>query len=272
MSKKYTSRKENTLLEHRLEQAHQQKRRLAHKLDEVKKAYLDGRISKAQYIKHSKHAAYNKHAEHYDKKIKRYKKSLYGHKTDSQLLMLLLVVGMLGIMVIGSSFGPGLISGYVTSGTKTEAVIQQYFAVALSNNLADGIEFGTILFDTANNSATDNYNGLSNGTTLYVILSNNSNVHIDSCIKANADLINANNDTIAAENITWSYANTTSSAVPSLSNGTRLSKTFADGLQDITPGYANYMRFWLDVPDAQPPGTYNNTIEFQGVKTGVTCN
>ena len=168
-SKRLTSQnKKKSLLEKRLERTYTKKAGLARRLEKVEKAYLEGRISKVQYIKHTKHYAYKKRKELHESKIKRYYSELYKPKKTftAQLIALLLVIGMLGLF-IGSGLGPGVISGYVV-GTKSEAVIQQYFAVGLSGNLTEGITFGTLLFNTTDAPATDNYGGANNTTTLYM--------------------------------------------------------------------------------------------------------
>jgi len=273
-NKRLTSQdKKKSLLEKRLERAYTKKAELARRLDKAEKAYLEGRISKVQYVKHTKHYAYKRRKEAYDNKISKYYSELYKPKTfTKQLIALLLVVGMLGLFV-GSGLGPGVISGYVV-GTKSEAVIQQYFAVGLSNKLADGITFGEtpLLFNTTDNAARDNYGGANNTTALYMVTSPNSNIHIDFCMKGNADLTNSVGDKIGMGNITWSNANTTSSTVPPGPGGsTLLTSTFVKGTANLRPGDSNYFRFWLDVPDDTPPGLYNNTIEFKGVKTGQSC-
>jgi hypothetical protein len=272
-NKRLTSQnKKKSLLEKRLERTYTKKAGLARRLDKVEKAYLEGKISKVQYVKHTKHYAYKKHKEVHENKIKRYYSELYKPKKTftSQLIALLLVIGMLGLFV-GSSLGPGVISGYVV-GTRSEAVIQQYFAVGLSGNLTDGITFGTLIFDTTDNPSTDNYGGGNNTTALYMAISPNSNIRIDFCMKGNADLTNGVGDKIGLSNITWSNANTTSGTVPPGPGGsTPLTNTFVSGTANLRPGDANYFRFWLDVPDDTPPGTYNNTIEFKGVKTGQSC-
>ena len=40
---------------------------------------------------------------------------------------------------------------------------------------------------------------------------------------------------------------------------------------NIFRGNSSFWRFYLDVPGAQPPGTYRNQVNFKGVQTGNSC-
>jgi hypothetical protein len=279
-TKKLTSQQKKIVeLERRLVKAKVNKKQLAQRLAKVKKAYTSGKISRQAYLRQTKHRSYHKYDNYYDNYIKKvdsklreYKRSIISKELTKQILALLLII--ITIASLGTiTVGPSSISGAATAlGTESRAVIQQYFAIALSDNLADGIEFGLLDQNTFGNNATDNYNGVSNVTTTYIELSNNSNVNVELCIRANADLHNiAENEIIGITNMTYTNATATDLYIPSKSDEAPLTKAFDKILLNVGPGTKDYLRFWLDIPEDTAPGTYNNTLEFKGVKTGDNC-
>lgn len=178
-------------------------------------------------------------------------------------------------MIIVENTSAGFeITGHVTFDTATSNVtITQYFSIDLSDNLKDGIEFGTVSTLPADNqSATNNVDGGDGNTTMYVNVSEDSNTAIDVCIKANADLSDPDNsNVIGIGNETYANSTTTVGGAPALVNETSLTTSYVLAGEDVSQGAMNYYKLWLDVPAATVVGGYNNTIEFKGVVTGDSC-
>jgi len=152
--------------------------------------------------------------------------------------------------------------------TPSSVTISSYIAIGLSNDLANGIEFGNLVPGTNDNPAFDNDKGEGGGTSMWVEVSPESNVGVDLCIKDNQPLT-SNGNQIPNEGYTWS-----DNRDPMLPNlpGTPISTTYRKTNEiALAPGERDYFRFWLDVPTAQPPGTYTNLVYFKAVETGLPC-
>jgi hypothetical protein len=145
-------------------------------------------------------------------------------------------------------------------------------AIGLSSNLSDGINFGILDPDTENNNATDNYNDPGGNTSMWVYADPNNSMDIDICIMANASLTSGGGDVIENyNNYTWSdseYNNVTLPPTYGWNITTYYNKTT---YRQIGPGERDYFRFWLDVPEAQPAGTYTNMVSFKAVPSGEDC-
>jgi len=173
----------------------------------------------------------------------------------------------------GMPLQPG-ITGYAgeSGGFESEVNITAYFAVTLSDNLGEGVAFSTVTAGTSNNNATDNYNNDSSGSSMYLIVSNNSNIFVDACVKADDHLRRADDEqapVLDISNLLWANSTTaTSISTPDITNAPSMTTSFAPAGREIDPGDNNYYRFWLSVPMSQPGGTYNNTIEIEAAQTG----
>lgn len=154
--------------------------------------------------------------------------------------------------------------------TISNVTVNKYVAIGLSTNLTEGILFGTLDPGTSDNNATHNYDGEQGGTTYWVAISSDSNVNVDICIKDNAPLTKlGGTETIPNENYTWNCSTSqTTPALPGTAMGTTYTKTACTNIQK---GDNAYFRFWLDIPAAQAPGNYNNTVYFKGVEAGQSC-
>lgn len=178
-------------------------------------------------------------------------------------------------------FGGFLLSGDNTSftgaattqTTQSRVSISYYYAISLSDNLADGIDFGNITSLPATDlNATDNHNGANSTTTMWVLLSNDSNVNIDVCTRAQGPLNTTGGAEIGLGNYTWSDSLTTTGSLPSGPSTTAYTTSFAKGNSvNIAPSSKGYYRYWLDVPVGQAAGTYTNTVEYKAVYTGAGC-
>jgi len=191
--------------------------------------------------------------------------------TLSLVAILLLVAGISLSGIVPS------ITGFAsqTAESETQVTISEYYAIYASDNLVDGIAFGSLIHNTQDNAATDNANGGGSGSTLYLESSSDSNIDLALCIKASDDLVNITNSIptiIKIGNLTWANDTSTDSGTPKLAFETEMTKSYVHALNLTTsvPDIA-YFRFWLDVPNAQPALQYNNTLYFYSMKEGDTC-
>jgi len=182
-----------------------------------------------------------------------------------------LLVLSLALLVIQNA--PLMTTGHAISGTTTSNVtIAKYLAIAFSDDLSQGIQFGTInALPAIDINATENYNGGSSGTLYYINVSNDGNTPVDLCIRGNAPLTNDALDIIGLDNETYANATSTDALSPSLANEVPLTNEYVKSGEGITVGTENYYRFWLDIPASQPSGDYNNTLSFKGVQTTLSC-
>lgn len=178
------------------------------------------------------------------------------------------------IMILGNNFRT---TGYATETTTTSNVtISVYFAVEMSANLSNGIEFGNITtLPATNQNSTDNYNGVNTtpngtGTSTWMNVSTDSNTAVDFCIKADAALTSGAN-TIGVGNETYHNDTVTNTTRPNINNEVALTTSYVKAGPNTGVGNRTFYRFWLDVPAGTASGTYNNTLSFKGVGTGGTC-
>jgi hypothetical protein len=164
------------------------------------------------------------------------------------------------------------ITGLASSGTAISNVsVSKSFSITLSTNLSNGIQFGNVSTSVGING-TSNYDTPVSNSSYFVNTSSDATINVDLCINANADMEDsASADKIGLGNETYANASTTSPTVPDPGLQVALTTSGVKTGQDISPGVANYYRFWLNVTSSVPSGTYNNTITFTGVETGEAC-
>jgi len=138
-------------------------------------------------------------------------------------------------------------------------------AIDLSSKLASQINWTITTSDIFNQSAEGN-NG--NDTTDYFVNISVESGTADIYIRANSDLITSDLDILGLGNETLSY-NTTNSSVPSQQKFA-LTTNFADNKigNSLGDGSTVYLKFFIDIPIAQPAGTYNNSLEIKAVPVG----
>jgi len=165
------------------------------------------------------------------------------------------------------------ITGAATEGTTSSNVtIEKYLSIDLSDNLSEGIIFGNLNPDIVHSNATHNYDGASDGSTMLVNVSADSNTAVDFCIKANTHLISDGGDIIGLGNESYcNNATTTDIITPSLVNKSSLTTSYVKSGNNISIGDDGYYRFWLNVTSGQASGDYNNTISFKGIEIGAAC-
>lgn len=198
--------------------------------------------------------------------------------------LVVLVFGALFLLSVFLLVGSSIKStGYATTSTTTSNVtIQTYFAIDMSVNLSNGIQFGTISsLPATNENATHNYDGANttaqgstkdgtNSTSMWMNVSSDSNSNVDFCIYGDV-LDTAGGDEILVGNESYLNNTVTNFSLPSVSGEVALTGSYVKSGSTIAPGNNNYYRFWLDVPAATPTGVYNNTVYFKGVTTGAGC-
>jgi hypothetical protein len=143
----------------------------------------------------------------------------------------------------------------------------------MSPNLQGGVLFGSVdTLPATNINASHNYDGATSTSTMNLSVSADSNVNVDFCIKANANLQNSGSDIIGIGNETYATSTSTSASLPAVASEVALTTSYVKAGSNIVKGTSNHYRIWLDLPAAQAPGTYNNTILFEGVATGGACS
>jgi hypothetical protein len=190
-------------------------------------------------------------------------------KTINYVLGVLLLFSF--VFLVGQNMS--VMTGYATSGTTTSNVtISKYLAIAFSDDLSSGIQFGTVnTLPATNVNATENYGGGSSETLYYINVSNDGNTPIDICIGANDPLTSSALDVIGVGNETYANSTSTTSTIPLVGNEVALTESYVKSGDAVAVGSQNYYRFWLDIPAIQPSGDYNNTLSFKGVSTGLAC-
>ena len=176
-------------------------------------------------------------------------------------------------------------TGYATTATTTSNVtISSYFAIAMSQNLSNGIQFGSVsTLPTTSQNATHNYDGVNttaqnitlngtNGTSMWMNVSSDSNTAVDFCTKADAALTTSGGSTIGVGNETYHNSTQTNITIPNILSEVAFTTSYVKAGFNTSIGSNNYYRFWLDVPAGTASGSYNNTISFEGIATGGACS
>lgn len=164
------------------------------------------------------------------------------------------------------------LTGHAVSTTVSNVSIVGYAAISMSTNLTHGVQFGTIsTLPVTDANASHNYDGVLSMSSMFMNVSTDSNAAVDFCVKANSDLRDAGGDTLSINNETYSNSTITNLTYPLVASQVPLTTSYVDAGEATAVGATIYYRFWLDVPVAQPIGTYNNTVSIEGVTTGAAC-
>jgi hypothetical protein len=150
----------------------------------------------------------------------------------------------------------------------SQVKIKGYIAIARSDNLTYGIDFGEVDLLPAFLNGTSNYNG-SGQTQYYISVAQQSNKAADFCLNATPMDTDAG-DYIGLGNYTLSNSSLNDVNNPSLENRIRMPAIPEKISYNVGKGDDIYYRFWLNVTDA-PPGLYNNSVSFIAVPTGDSC-
>ena len=168
----------------------------------------------------------------------------------------------------------GKLTGYATSGsTISNVTITSFLSIDMSSNLILGIQFGNVSdLPAPDVNASHNYDGGSSASTMFINVSTDSNTAVDFCSKANAALTDSIGGTfIDLGNETYGNSTTTDATTPLVTLQTALTTSYVKAGANVGKGNVTYYRFWLDVPVATAPATYNNSVWFKGVVVGNPC-
>ncbi len=186
-----------------------------------------------------------------------------------EVFLLIVILFCIVLIILQNFVMTGKVSEY---SMPSNVSIAKAISISFSNNLSDGIVFGTIAnLPAINQNASHNYDNGANGTSMYINISMDGNTNVDFCIKASNSLTDLAADVLAIGNETYANSTSTNVSLPSLALETPFSLSYAKAGNNLSKGTANYYRFWLDVPVAQPPGDYENIISFKGIEAGISC-
>lgn len=280
-------------LQHHIDKLNEKHDRLAKTLQNLNLHYEFGTISYSEYSRlfdaYLGHLSAEKWQKHYFNQINKLRAELrekeqrlkqveYRKTERAQFYGSVFAALMLVLSLSGLAAQVGLIDAITgaaafneTAPIPANATVEIFFAVAPSANLTNGIEFGTIQPGTINNNATDNYDTGGMNTSLFIAVSPDSNVNVDFCLLANADLASMLGDKIGITNLTFANATANNFTVPALAAALPMDTLYQDSSQVVSPGSSDFYRFWLDVPPGTPPGAYNNTIIFTAVQESASC-
>ena len=197
------------------------------------------------------------------------------------VILLLFVVGVVGFHIFNLIPSAEAVT---QDSTVSNATVAVSIGFTFSGNLSNGILFGNININSNDNNASANYltvNGTgicpagagTIGCTAYQIqMDSGNNGNADTCIKDNVALTSGAN---TLPNTGYTYdANSTI-------NGTNMNGPTSSiavttsfvkfGSEDLSASANQSSQFYLDVPDGQAAGDYNNTIDFKIVETGQAC-
>lgn len=203
--------------------------------------------------------------------IYKMRKTIKIMKKENKMLGFFVMLFLFSFFMLGIQ--NSRMTGFVTSGTTTSNVtITSYLSISMSSNLSDGVLYGSVSSLPATNiNASHNYDSTSSGSSMYITVSADSNTNVDFCIKANDDLKDVGADVLGLGNETYANSTTTDLTSPSLASKVALTTGYVKAGTNVAKSSSNYYRFWLDIPASQAPGTYNNTISFEGVSAGGSC-
>lgn len=193
-------------------------------------------------------------------------------KRENIWLTILIIILFVSLVL---AIGPFGVTGFVTSGsTVSNVTITNFLSISMSENLQSGILFGSVSsLPAVGINASHNYDGGSDATSMSIAVSSDSNTNVDFCIKANTDMTDAGLDIIGIGNETYSNATVSTDATsPPPAGAIKLTTSNVKSGENIERGSSNYYRVWLGIPAAQAPGTYNNSVLFEGVATGGSCS
>jgi len=182
----------------------------------------------------------------------------------NEIMFGVFMAGLIAIMLATTGLSQ------TTQDTVSNVTINNYFAIAMSDNLTEGILFGSANPNTNNNNASHNYDGAGD-TSMWLVVSSDSNVNVDFCIKDDANLTYTSYN---IPNTGYTYSGNVSSSGTNLVSGSSIGITTSFikfGSIDIAPSSNEFLRAWLDVPSGQNTGTYANNINFKGIQTGGSC-
>lgn len=208
-------------------------------------------------------------------------------EVKKEYLYILLILLVLGYVSTYFSDKNDYISGGATQvNAPSSAQVISYYAVEASTQLGQNPAIlwsninPPILTDLPGDANSAGINFLSGSptwgvpaTAYGVKVSTDSNVlGVTFCIKADGPLQSGINS-IPIGNYKWDADVDPGNPGPGpiLGNAVGMSTTFIQADASISPGFADYFRFWLTVPAGQAAGTYTNQVTFKGVVPPNVC-
>jgi Tfp pilus assembly protein FimT len=194
-------------------------------------------------------------------------------KVSKGTTQLMIAFALLAIVAVSLSLSHLTFSASDEETTSSSADITKQVAISKSANLTTGILFGTLDPDSDNNNATGNFNDTDQMTQFWLTIDDTTNTPIDICTKDSAPLTKAG-DNIPNTNYKWNSTTTNSAGDPYISGDRFAITTSYDTVNKIADSQTSgtyYLRFTLDVPAAQPAGSYSNTVYFKGADDVSGC-
>jgi hypothetical protein len=144
---------------------------------------------------------------------------------------------------------------------------EEAISISLSPKLSQQINWSFASLPIFNQSAEGNR---LDGVTDYYVNISTLGSSVDLYIRANDNLMTSNLDMLGIGNETLSY-NLTNNLVPSIGKF-RLTTNYSDNQigSGLIDGSVVYLKFFINAPQGQPAGTYNNSILFKAVTHGQT--
>jgi hypothetical protein len=149
---------------------------------------------------------------------------------------------------------------YQTGSTTMNVTVRGYVSIGVSDCLTSGIAFDTQDPSTNDNNATCNTGGPDSGTGFNLTVDQSSTVNINFTHAANRSNLTDGTYTIMIANVTTHSNATANNGTNLLDAGTSITlSTSWQGMETcgtLGDGANCWITYFLDVPAAQPPGTY----------------
>ncbi len=163
------------------------------------------------------------------------------------------LIAMVGIIAIFASNLQAVNAS--SSGTATAKVtVSKTIDISVSGG---PIDFGSLSQGTTKSPATNNI-----GSPLNITIEADTNVQTDINQSATGDFI-AGSNTLGIGNLTYFSSNSVGSAIEMTTSYT---DSVLSGWQNISPGDSVNAYYWLTIPNSQPAGSYQTTINIQAIE------
>lgn len=150
-----------------------------------------------------------------------------------------------------------------TQTTSSNVTVNTYMAIALTTDLAAGVQFGSLEQDTTDTASTTCASLACN-----VTVSADSNAAADLKIKDDVPLTKGG-DTIPNTGYTW---NASATVQPIVTGSTAITTSYAEFATNVAHDGTGLrvIQFWVDIPAGQNAGFYENVLSFCGEETGTS--
>ena len=172
------------------------------------------------------------------------------------------------------------------SSTTANVSIATSIGFTFSTNLSNGITFtpngtGNLFVNTNDNNATSNNDfnwtnnpscSIKNCTGYWINMDSANNANTDTCIRNNVALTSGSN-TIPNTGFTYDANKSANGSNMNSPTGSTAFTTVSTKFGDINLGAGENQtaQFYLDVPNSQASGNYNDTVEVKILQTGGAC-